>query len=187
MPVLGTIQLRAWDKPRAIRGTATLVHGWSADASFGSARRISAAASGGGESLLVLQQQNPDSASQALLVRRAADGELDLLKGLSAQAEGRLPGDRPNSYPTPAVLALSGVQAEGRVLIGDVLFERDLIGSLPLPLRTVMGFALNSRPRRVWARASIDVTMRSVSGGTPSRFQGEGTAAIAFSDTFSGR
>lgn len=187
VPVLGTIKLRAWDEPRDIRGTATLLHGWSKDAAFGSARRISASASHGGESVLVLQQQNPGGASQALLVRRAADGELHLVKGLSAQAEGRLPGDRPNSYPAPAVLVLSGAQAEGRVLVGDVIFERDLIGSLPLPLRTVMGFALNLRPRRVWARASIEVTMRPVSGGTPSRFQGEGTATIAFSDTFSGR
>jgi len=187
VPVVGTIRLRGWDAPREIRGTANFVHAWSKSAAIGAARRITASATRDGESLLIFQARTSAGESRAFVVHRSPETGLRTFEDAEAAARGQLPGDRPAGYPTPSELVLSGAAAQGRVQLGEVVFERDALSSFPAPLRSLMGFALKTRPLRVWARASIDVTMRSVSGGTPSRFQGEGTAAIAFSDTFSGR
>ena len=151
VPVVGTIKLRERDTAHDVRGVASLVHGWSKRADFGGARRVSATfreAERRNESLLLLQQQVPGGAARALAIWRDAEGRLHTLEALQVRAEGRLPGDRPSSYPAPAVLRIDGALT-GSVALREVLWERDLIGSLPLALRTVMGFALDARPRRV--------------------------------------
>lgn len=189
VPIVGTIQLREWATPRTVAGTASLLHAWSPDAAFGGARRVSAVGvdRDGRASALVLQWQRPGGEGRAWMAIAREDDAPTAYANLEATAEGALSGASTRAYPVPAVLALRGPDVEGSVKASSPLFEQDFLKAFPQPLRTVMSMALDVRPYRVWARSVIDVTLRASSGGGPHRFQGEGSTATSFSDTFSGR
>lgn len=188
-PIIGSIELDEWPAPRTLTGTASLVHSWSRDAAFGGARYV--AASGfdrsAREAALLLHWMRPGAPGRSWMAMLRADDALDAYENVSVSADGSLSTAEVATYPVPAVLRVLGDDLEGSVTSSSVLFEQNFLKAFPQPLRTVMGMALDIRPHRVWARSVIDVTLRASSGGGPHRFQGEGSTATSFSDTYSGR
>jgi hypothetical protein len=177
-PLVGTLDGRKTGH-HELRGTALLTHEWSRGTSE-PARRITVQASAGGERVLLIHHASRSDPPVAWLVW-LDETSVRAVESVSVVEEGRLGGDRGRGYKVPTRLRLSGT-AEGEIHFGELLFERSLLGSFPQPLRSLVSWTLDERPLSVWARATINVTLRANSGGDTRHFRGEGAAAISFTD-----
>ena len=62
----------------------------------------------------------------------------------------------------------------------EILHQQDPLGAIPQPLRTLLGWTLTMEPHQAWVKARYDLTVEGAGNAQPTRLNGAGIAAIAY-------
>ena len=121
-------------------------------------------------------QIQTQSSDETCLRNLASNAEFDLAardaKNRPAKSRGK------KSYRIPPAFDLEGTGATGQIELSDEILQYEPLDDLPGPIRWIAG--LSAKPRRVWFKADLDVTIPPGLSRTPTQFQGQGVATVSF-------
>jgi hypothetical protein len=178
-PVQGTIRVPGLAAPVAVRGTVTLSHAWmDADEARLVRRRIEYSARAGDVAFYLSDVTTPAGAHQRWLAveRNGALRYQTAAFEMTEDDAGAATAD--SKYPLPSRLLIHNAEITAEVRPQRVLLRANPLDAVPQPFRFVL--SLESAPQRVWADASLHLTLAADGDRPPIDVATDGILAVDF-------
>jgi hypothetical protein len=178
-PAEGRIWVRGMDAPLPVAGTAALTHAWMERPESERLRgRVELFARAGDLAVYLAELTLTDGARRSQLVASRAervlgsDGDVTLAFG-----GGSTTGGDPR-YPLATEWKIESPSLAAQVTVGRELLRMNPLDILPQPFRMLL--ALGGRPQRIWAEATVDLTLKVASDENPTRMTARGIAGATY-------
>ncbi|NQZ95506.1 MAG: hypothetical protein HRU01_03260 [Myxococcales bacterium] len=179
-PVKGTLFVPGMDAPIAVRGSIASTHTWMTESEPDVAlRRVEVFSLDRRTGVYLQDVATPQGDRHRWLVVEEAGRELLRTDRFDLRFEGRN-GALGADYPVPARLVISGPHVEGEIELGRVLASDDPMRVVPQPFRFLLSFKM--KPRRLWADAPFEITIKNPPGVGARSVSGTGLLAIMFTN-----
>jgi hypothetical protein len=177
-PVVGTIWLEGMAEPLAVSGSISVTHNWMERSETDLAlRRIDFSSEDQGDASVYLSHlTEPSGERHSWLVVERRGGIVHRTEAFEVEVEAERVGSAP--YPLPTRLKIVGDGIEGTITPGPRLVQVDPLRDIPQPFRFLLSF--KTRPQRVWAQASYQVTIRADPDLPAITLQGNGIATVTY-------